>query len=257
MDQRLYSSTGLHGKVAHHIGRQIVSGEIAPGAYLPRESELSEQFSVSRQAVREGLKVLAAKGLVSSRRRAGTSVTPRTMWNLLDPDVLNWYGTSTLPPDFQRELFELRGFVEPAAAGLAAERADQGGTARIGAAIAAMRKTIGDPEAFQAAIVECHMAIFAASGNSLIERLSMIIGPMLAMSFRALPPPFPDEDYMIGIRTLTPVYDAILGGDPVAARIAMERHLAEAAEYIATFPTRSAAAGGGDAASEEIPAARG
>ena len=68
---RLYPSGPIHGRVAHDIGRKIVSGTIPEGANLPRESELSEQFSVSRQAIREALKVLAAKGLIVSRRDAG------------------------------------------------------------------------------------------------------------------------------------------------------------------------------------------
>jgi DNA-binding FadR family transcriptional regulator len=231
MDRRLYSSTALHGQVAHHIGRQIVSGEIAPGAYLPREAELSEQFSVSRQAVREGLKVLAAKGLVKSRRRAGTSVTPRVTWNLLDPDVLAWHANAELMPEFKRDLFELRWLVEPEAAALSATRADVAGVARIGAALEAMRETKGDPVAFQASVIEFHLAVFAASGNSLIERLSVILGPLMARSFRMLPPTFPMEDYESGIATLSPVYDAIRAGDPVAARAAMGQHLSSAMAY--------------------------
>ena len=73
---RLYPSAGVHGHVAHEIGRLIVSGAIPVGAYLPREAELAERYGASRQAVREGLKVLGAKGLVASRRRAGTHVLP-------------------------------------------------------------------------------------------------------------------------------------------------------------------------------------
>lgn len=64
IERRLYPQRGVHSRVAHEIGRQVVSGVIAEGALLPRETELSRQFAVSRQAVREGLKVLAAKGLV-------------------------------------------------------------------------------------------------------------------------------------------------------------------------------------------------
>jgi DNA-binding FadR family transcriptional regulator len=237
MDRRLYSSTGLHGQVAHSIGRQIVSGQIAPGAFLPREAELSEQFSVSRQAVREGLKVLAAKGLVTSRRRAGTSVTPRATWNLLDPDVLAWH-TGELPSDFQRDLLELRWLIEPAAASFAAERADIASIARISAALEAIRAGVGMPDAFQAGVVEFHMAVFAASGNSLVERLNAILGPMLATSFRAFTPPFPTEDYQTGLNTLTPVYDAIAAGDAAAARAAMEAHLSSASSYFATYAAR-------------------
>ena len=42
MEKHLYPSAGLHGQVAHKIGRRIVSGELAEGEILPREAELSQ-----------------------------------------------------------------------------------------------------------------------------------------------------------------------------------------------------------------------
>jgi DNA-binding FadR family transcriptional regulator len=246
MERRLYPVAGLHGQVAHDIGRRIVTGVIAEGSYLPRESELSEEFSVSRQAVREGLKVLAAKGLVSSRRRAGTSVTPRKAWNLLDPDVLAWHGDAAT--EFYREMFELRRLVEPAAAAFAAERATAPDLARIAAAIDAMRASVGDPEPFQKANVDFHVAVFAASGNSLIERLNMIIGPMLAASYKTLQPPFPIEDYHQSITIMTPIYEAICARDPVAARAATEASLSSASAYFDTWPARRRETLAGDTA---------
>ena len=124
IEKRLYPSVALHGQVAHEIGRRIVSGAVAEGEFLPRESELAEQFGVSRQAVREALKVLAAKGLVTSRRRAGTFVVPRANWNLLDPDVIAWHPPEKFSPAFLRDIIELRRLIEPAAAAFAAERGE-------------------------------------------------------------------------------------------------------------------------------------
>ena len=74
---RLYPSGALHGRLAHALGGQIVSGAIRQGETLPHEVELASRHDVSRQAAREALKVLAAKGLVSTRRRAGTTVAAR------------------------------------------------------------------------------------------------------------------------------------------------------------------------------------
>ena len=102
------------------------------------KSELAEQFGVSRQAVREALKVLAAKGLVTSRRRAGTFVVPRANWNLLDPDVIAWHPPEKFSPAFLRDIIELRRLIEPAAAAFAAERGGAEQVARIAAALAAM-----------------------------------------------------------------------------------------------------------------------
>lgn len=156
---------------------------VAEGAFLPREAEFAEEFGVSRQAVREALKVLAAKGLVMSRRRAGTYVTPRASWNLLDPDVLAWHPSDRLTPEFNNDLIELRRLIEPAAAALAATRGDRQRIATIGAALEKMQATAGKTDEFFAADAEFHVAIFAASGNTLIDRLSTILGPLLQASF--------------------------------------------------------------------------
>ncbi|MDP8912578.1 MAG: GntR family transcriptional regulator, partial [Pseudomonadota bacterium] len=115
----------LHGAIAHKLGVAILSGEYGPGDTLSGEVAFSEALDVSRSAYREAMQVLAAKGLVESRPKAGTRVLPRERWNLLDPDVLAWAFTGE--PDIQlvRSLFELRAIIEPAAARLAAERRDR------------------------------------------------------------------------------------------------------------------------------------
>ena len=205
-----------------------MSGGIREGEALPREAELSRKFAVSRQAVREALKVLAAKGLVTSRRRAGTHVVPRTAWNLLDPDVLAWHRADTLPPDFVSDLVELRRLIEPAAAEFAASRGDTRRVAKIGAALDAMRAAVDDPDRFYAADVEVHLAIFAASGNALIERLSMILGPLLEASFRLQHEVANDAETVVGIHNA--VYDAIVDSDAPRARKAMAELLASARE---------------------------
>jgi DNA-binding FadR family transcriptional regulator len=173
----------LHGRVAHQIGRRVVSGEIPEGALLPREAEFADEFGVSRQAVREALKVLAAKGLVASRRRTGTHVLPRGDWNLLDPDVLAWHAAGRLPPKLLDDLVELRRLIEPAAAALAAERRAETAIAEIAAALDRMEASGGEIDAFNFTDAEFHAAIFAASGNDLIDRLSTILRPLLEASF--------------------------------------------------------------------------
>ncbi len=230
IEKHLYPSAALHGQVAHEIGRRIVSGAVAEGEFLPREAELSEQSAVSRQAIREALKVLAAKGLVNSRRRAGTYVTPRSTWNLLDPDVLAWYPPAELDPDFLSALVELRRLIEPAAAEIAAKRGDPERVAGIGAALQAMREAIGSPADYHAADAEFHLAIFAASGNVLIEQLSNILGPLLKASLRL------QEQVGVGHESSvvmhTAIYDAVVAGDVNRAKRAMEGVLALASSEV-------------------------
>ncbi|HZP19223.1 MAG TPA: FadR/GntR family transcriptional regulator [Bauldia sp.] len=230
-DRRLYPSAALHGQVAHDIGRKIVSGAIAQGDFLPHEAELSEQFQVSRQAVREALKVLAAKGLVASRRRAGTYVMPRETWNLLDPDVIAWHPPAELSPDFLADLVELRRLIEPAAARFAATRGTPERIEGIGIALDKMRRTVGDPHAFFAADAEFHVAMCAASGNTLIDRLSFVLAPLYEASFRIQQEAGPTHQALIPVHEA--VYDAIRTGDSAGAGRAIETIL-EAAATAAT-----------------------
>lgn len=232
IEPRLYPSSAIHGRVAHDIGRRIVSGEIAEGALLPREEALSGHYGVSRQAIREALKVLAAKGLLASRRRAGTRVEPRSRWNLLDPDILAWHAPGDLSPLVFADLVELRRLVEPAAAALAATRGDRRHVERVGAALAAMRECVHDLDAWSAADVAFHMAILAASGNTLIERLGALIEPLLAPSLRLQNAVGGGLDEATGQHAV--VWEAIARGDAVLARTAMEGILELATSEIAT-----------------------
>src|SRR3989454_2680192 len=118
-----YPRRGLHGALVHNIGVQILAGELEPGDPLPEE-QLSKTFEVSRTVLREVIKVLAAKGLVESRPKTGTRVRPRHEWNILDPDVLAWQQDGAVDDALLRKLTEVRRIIEPAAAELAAARAD-------------------------------------------------------------------------------------------------------------------------------------
>src|SRR6476469_8088647 len=131
--RRTYPRRGLYGAVVHEIGVRIVDGELKPGETLPDNGFLDE-LEVSRTVVREAVKVLAAKGLVESRPKVGTRVRPRRDWNLLDPDVLAWQVEAGADASFLDQALELRRMIEPAAARLAADRADESQIAGLYAA---------------------------------------------------------------------------------------------------------------------------
>ena len=221
VERRPARGTGrrLNGAIAHKLGTAIVSGEFAPGDTLSGEVAFSEQLDVSRSAYREAIQVLAAKGLVESRPKAGTRVLPRERWNLLDPDVLAWAFTGEPDIGYVRSLFELRAIVEPAAAGLAAQRRDRAELAVMKDALAAMRRHTLATEAGRAADRDFHNAILRATHNDALVVLSASIGAAVNWTtqfkqrLRALPRnPIPDH-----VR----VYEAIAARDESGAREAM------------------------------------
>ncbi|WP_306118203.1 MULTISPECIES: FadR/GntR family transcriptional regulator [unclassified Roseitalea] len=172
-------------RVTRALAQRILSGDIPPGEKLPNEADLGAQMAVSRTALRESIRMLAGKGLVESRTRAGTIVLPPTHWNQLDPDLLAW--REALPPDyaFVRALTEAREVIEPAAAALAARRATARDLARIEAAYEAMQAAGGaDIDASVQADEAFHRAILVASHNAVFANFGAVIGSALRNSFR-------------------------------------------------------------------------
>ena len=74
----------VHGNTVDHLGEAIVAGRYAPGASIPPEPLLCEELGVSRTVVRESVKSLIAKGLVTSGPKVGTRVLPSDAWNWFD-----------------------------------------------------------------------------------------------------------------------------------------------------------------------------
>src|SRR6266567_361686 len=89
---------GLHGQLVQQLGQMIVAGELGADRPLVPE-EIGHRFEVSRTVVRESLRVLEAKGLVSARPNVGTRIRPVQEWNLLDPDVIEWRAQGPLRGD--------------------------------------------------------------------------------------------------------------------------------------------------------------
>lgn len=166
--------TRVHATLADEIGRRIVRGDFAPGAVLPNEAQWSMEFGASRSAVREAIKILMAKGLLSSKPRVGSRVEPRERWNLLDRDVLGWYAEAPDKSGFLRSVQEFRYVIEPEAAAFAALRRSEAQLAQISQACANM----GDAATLAertAADTRFHMAILRAAGNELLAPLGVLI----------------------------------------------------------------------------------
>src|SRR5882757_7805797 len=100
------SSMRIPATIAGDLGAKIVSGRLKAGSILDGEVEASGQRQVSRSAYREAVRILVAKGLVESRPKIGTRVSPLGQWHLLDPDVLSWMFAREPHPHLLTSLFE-------------------------------------------------------------------------------------------------------------------------------------------------------
>ena len=172
--------------------------------------------------------MLAAKGMVRARRRAGTFVQPRGSWNLLDPDVLHWHSAEAVPRQMLQDLFEIRYLIEPACAQFAAQRGEPTQLDRIARAVTAMRAAGSDFDLFYLADIEFHLAVFEASGNALIDRMSTILRPLLEVNFSVRPRLGPGG-MAAAYEHHAAVYEAIVNKKSRAALRAMQALLDRAA----------------------------
>ncbi len=221
--RRTFSKRSLHGRIAHQIGLRIVCGELGPDTPIPSEEVWSARLGVSRTALREAIKVLAAKGLIASQPKTGTRVRPREDWNFLDPDVLAWRLSVTTIEAYVKEIFQLRRVIEPAAAALAAAQASAVGVRRMEQAFRGMEEAGDDGEKFEEPDRQFHQAILRLTGNELIGSLGALIETALVMSFRL------SNDNPHGQRHSLPLHGDVLKAirrrQPERARKAMHRLL--------------------------------
>lgn len=175
---RLEAPEKLHDRVTRALALQVLGAERESRLLVfPNEADLCLQLGVSRSILREAVKVLADKGMVAVRQRLGTRANPRTAWNQLDPDILNWWAELGTDPQFLRELCEVRLAIEPTAASFAAVRGTQEEIEAIGRCLQQREAGLKAANLSMAVDLEIdfHAAVLAACHNPLLEQLSRAI----------------------------------------------------------------------------------
>jgi DNA-binding FadR family transcriptional regulator len=183
--------------------------------------------------VRESLRVLEAKGLVSARPNVGTRVRPVSDWNLLDPDIIEWRAFGPHREEQRRELLELRWTIEPLAARLAAGHGREDVQQRLAdmAEIMAHAAAQGDALTLTRADVEFHTLLLQVAGNRMLEHLSGIVSAALQVSGSSVTGCDRSGDASVGLHHR--IVDALAAGDGGTAEAAMRQLLAVPAEQSA------------------------
>ncbi|MES2687366.1 MAG: FadR/GntR family transcriptional regulator [Pseudomonadota bacterium] len=173
----------VHGNTVDHLGEAIVAGRYAVGASIPPEPVLCQELGVSRTVVREAVKSLIAKGLMTTGPKVGTRVLSEDHWNWFDPDVIIWQSKAGLTAEFLRDLQDLRRVVEPAAMRLAAERATPQDIAEVEAAYAGMKHAVEHGGDYVTHDLRFHQGLLRASRNRMLVQMSKALGALLRTSF--------------------------------------------------------------------------
>jgi GntR family transcriptional repressor for pyruvate dehydrogenase complex len=219
------SAARLPERIEIRLAGLIEDGALAPGTRLPSERELSRIFQVSRLAVREAAHRLEARGLVAVRRGAGSFVAS-------SPPVAA--KTDPAPPRTTvdvDELADVRMLLEPAAADWAARRVDRSALAvlhRIAAQFEeAIREEVPRYDLLAASDVDFHLEVARAADNAVLVQLIAQLHRFhrLQLEWDLRRPGRLAETATEHRR----VVEAIVAGDPAAARDAMIEHLSAAA----------------------------
>lgn len=216
---RSVRSSYLYHEVAREIERYIVENDLAVGAVLPSERELASQLQTSRASVREAMRVLELVGLIRTRR-SEPSVVGEVDLQLLT----EWVGRS-IPRSWSTmlELLDVREVLEIRSAELAAENITEDQIAELRANIARTADRVSTNEPVLLQDIEFHSVIFRASGNAVMQRLTDLIGGLLAdLRTQFLRESGRGEEM---VRFHTDIAEAIINGDVANAAAAMRTHM--------------------------------
>lgn len=231
----------LTHQVTYNLGAAIVRGDYGINQGFPTEAELCTQFEISRSVIREAVKMLTAKGLISSRPRQGIRVLPTSNWNMFDTDVLEWTLTCRPSLELLREFTELRIAIEPEAAILAARKQNHAEIARIGSALERLGAAAEGRDDPLDADIAFHTAILLASENRFFIQLRSFIQTALRVSIAC-------TNQLKGVEAASEtdhraIYEAIVAGDSEAAQEASLVILNEALSLIDASLQVSSASG--------------
>jgi DNA-binding FadR family transcriptional regulator len=221
----------LHDSLLRTLGAAIVSGDYPAGQVITLDG-VGAQHKMSRSVVREAVRVLESMGMVESRRRVGVTVQPAQKWNVFDPRLIRWRLESGDRTAQLLSLSELRRGFEPAAAALAARRADPHQCRIMAAAVSDMvvHGRSGDLDAYLLADKIFHQTMLEASGNEMFRALNGVVAEVLAgRTHHGMMPDIPNP---AAIDLHDEVARAIRMRDEAAAERAMRAIIDEAASAV-------------------------
>jgi GntR family transcriptional repressor for pyruvate dehydrogenase complex len=153
----------LYETIAEEIEKAIFEGRYETGSRLPPEQSLADQFEVSRNVVREALKVLQERGLVKVLDGSGAYVSPpnseQTSLALGRYIRLIGVGSSI------DALYETRIALEGFNVRLAAERATNEQIIEMEKFIEKMRNNMDSHEIWTEADLDFHVLVAKATNN--------------------------------------------------------------------------------------------
>jgi DNA-binding FadR family transcriptional regulator len=207
--------------VADAIRRQIVSGELPHGSYLPPEHDFSAQLGVTRQTLREAVRLLETSGLITRGKRRRLVVSRPSVsavgGSLREAMILHHVT--------YRELWELHTAHDPGVAALAARCIDEDDKVRLRDNVARTAEAVESSGELVDLDIEFHSLIVAATKNRALLLTHEANADIFYRTFSTLLYPIEPGQGRYVLDAHRRIADAILTGDIDGARLWIARHM--------------------------------
>ena len=180
-----------------------------PGDKLPTETELVRRLGVGRNTVREALRSLASRNVVTVRQGAGVADDPLGFAMMEDPEKLT------------RDLLQIRVMLEPPIAALAAQNRGEEDLERLRALLEEIEGRIARREEYAQLDSQFHAQIAVCSHNAVVSNLI----PVITEGVRTFARTVAEPEYVQTLASHRAVYEAIRGGRAADAQEEMLYHL--------------------------------
>lgn len=212
-----------HPQIVAEIQALIRREELKPGDRLPSERALAAAFGISRNSVREAIRALIEKGVLSSRRGDGTYLARNDVNTLVD----ELSGAVAGRQRRLKEIFEFRSLLEPEIAARAADRIRPEDLDFLKLTVFEQERRMlsGEDESQQDRAF--HLRLAQASGNRVLHEVVHILEGIVGESRTRAPDDILRQQ--ASVRAHKRIIDALQRGDAENARQAMIDHLREMA----------------------------
>jgi DNA-binding FadR family transcriptional regulator len=208
----------LHQSVKEAIRSYILENRLPPGSPLPAESELAARLGVSRNSVREAVKVLESFGFLETRRGSGLFVRDFSLEILLDN--LPYALISDL--NDLREVFQVRQVLEVGLIEQAIQTLTPTQLTDLEQVVERMRQRAEQGEPFPDEDREFHQRLFANANNQVLLKLLDIFWLVFHKAEQQMD--LRNRDPLATYRDHAAILAAIKSSDVAAARAALVRH---------------------------------
>lgn len=207
----------LSSKLSEELLNYIRSENLKPGDRLPNESILAKKMGVGRSSIREAMKLLASRNIVTIRQGSGTYIS-QTPGMVDDPLGFSFIADKQ---KLAQDSLEARFLLEPAIASLAAQNASEEDIALLRRLCQEVEDLVQLGQDHTQKDIEFHTAIALSSKNVVVPRLIPVINSAIPLLIELTGNTLKQET----IDTHRALTDAIAAHNAAAAHDAMYLHL--------------------------------